>query len=402
MPKILPLQLLVFRHPDDADVRPYEDAATAAFEGGKEPVHYLGTAEDLGIQVRRFSSAPAESAAKVLDEFAHTLVMVLIDDELLRADRALWNWLGDCWAHVSVSNGRHSLLAVPMEERLGARFTGMDARLATLQVRPVEELGEKGIRPAMLALRALHEGRLLLARGLPSTHGNPSGFLRLFISHAKIDGLPLAQALKYHIKNTAWLTSFYDADDLPAGSNWEEELKQGVGASVIIMLRTEVYETRYWCQQEVRWADEYATPAVLVEARTGLNHAGASLPFDRVPTARIPDGNLIRVLFLALREALRFLHFMRLVEEMKREGEIAAAAELHVFSLAPSSAALLRACKLMSKKGTAGAGTRLIVYPDPPLPTGAYEAAEALVEKFAPGVQLTTPNTIAALTGSTP
>lgn len=77
------------------------------------------------------------------------------------------------------------------------------------------------------------------------------------------------------------------------------------------MLRTEVYEGRYWCKQEVLWADEYATPAVLVEARTGLDHPAGGLPFDRVPSVRIPDGNLLRILFLALREGLRFLLFMR-------------------------------------------------------------------------------------------
>ena len=69
------------------------------------------------------------------------------------------------------------------------------------------------------------------------------------------------------------------------------------------------YNSHHWCQQEVLWADEYATPAVLVEARTNLNHPAGTLPFDRVPTVRIPDGNLLRILFLALREGLRFLYF---------------------------------------------------------------------------------------------
>jgi len=128
----------------------------------------------------------------------------------------------------------------------------------------------------------------------------------------------LAYALKHQIEVLGWLEDFYDVDDLPAGRNWQRELERGVGSSLLIMLRTEVYDGRHWCKQEVLWADEYATPAVLVEARTGLNHPAGSLPFDRIPTVRIPDGNLLRILFLALREGLRFLLFSRRVEEMKK------------------------------------------------------------------------------------
>jgi hypothetical protein len=50
---------------------------------------------------------------------------------------------------------------------------------------------------------------------------------------------------------------------------------------------------------------------LLVDARTSLNHPAGTLPLDRVPSVRIPDGNLVRILFLALREGLRFLLFMR-------------------------------------------------------------------------------------------
>ena len=40
----------------------------------------------------------------------------------------------------------------------------------------------------MLALRILHESRVLLATALPANDGHRPGYLRLFISHAKMDG----------------------------------------------------------------------------------------------------------------------------------------------------------------------------------------------------------------------
>lgn len=404
MPATAPLQVLLFRHTRDTDVLPYEEAIVRAFQGGKEAGGYLATGDDLGIQLQVFSAAPKveHAPAQLLDSFCHTLAIVLIDRVLLKeSDQALWDWLSECCEHIDASEGRHAILAVPMDERVGDELSSKRPALASIQLRQVHELGEKAIRPAMLALRVLHESRILLANALPLTPppGFPPGFLRLFISHAKIDGLPLAQALRYQIKNIGWLQSFYDADDLPAGCNWQKELERGVGSSLIIMLRTEVYDSRYWCQKEVLWADEYATPAVLVDARTGLNHPAGFLPLDRVPAVRIPDGNLVRVLFLALREGLRFLHFMRRVEEMKRSGEIPDPIELRVFSFPPSMSALLRACYSIAGSSASQKAPRLILYPDPTLRAGLYEAAVALVEKYAPGTRLVTPNTLAATKG---
>ena len=399
MPSTAPLQILLFRHPDDKETLPYEDAIVRAFQGGKEVGGYQANGEDLGIQLGVFSSAPPLSPSTTLDSFSHTLTVVFIDYSLLNAGGSLWDWLAACSEVTSASDYRHAMLAIAMDERTGDRFSGMRAVFGTLQLLQVHDLGERAIRPAMLALRLLHECRLLLAEALPNSTGF-DGYLRLFISHAKMDGLPLAHALKHQIEALTWLEDFYDVDDLPAGKDWWRELEKGVGASLIIILRTEAYDSRHWCKQEVLWADEYAIPAVLVDARTALNHPAAALPLERIPTVRIPDGNLIRILFLALREGLRFLYFMRDVEQMKQDGDIPAAAELRVFSYSPSMTALLRACHSLGASGKPATTPHLILYPDPPLRAGLYEAAEALVASYAPpGTRLLTPNTIAATKG---
>src|SRR5580698_1408162 len=51
MPTLAPLQLLLFRHMEDDDVLPYQEAILRAFQGGKEASNYLATGEDLGIQL---------------------------------------------------------------------------------------------------------------------------------------------------------------------------------------------------------------------------------------------------------------------------------------------------------------------------------------------------------------
>jgi TIR domain len=397
-----PLQVLLFRNPADSDVLPYEDAIVRALQGGKEAGDYLATGEDLGIQLEIFSSAPPRSPADILSTFCHSVTIVLIDKELLAGDDAMWDWLAECWNLTKQSKGQHVMLAIPMDERIGSKFSVRRPGLDLLQLLQVHDLGEKMVRPATLSLRILHACRVALATALPQEAGAVLGYFRLFISHAKMDGLPLAHSLKHLIEGLG-LTKFYDVDDLPPGCDWQEELEKGVGSSLIIMLRTEGYESRAWCRQEVLWADEYATPAVLVEARTGLQHPSGILPLDRVPSVRIPDGNLMRVLFLALREGLRFLLFFRRIEQMKNDGTLPQPAELRVFCYPPSMAALLRACYSLSASTAPPTHPRLIIYPDPTLRTGAYEAAQALVASHAPsGTLLVTPNTLAATTGGTP
>lgn len=404
MPTPAPLQLLLFRHADDLDVNPYQEAILRAFQGGKDVRNYLATGEDLGIQIEVFGGPPALGATAIVDSFCHTVTVVLADSTFLnRGGDPLWDWLVDCWNLTRASNGRHAMLVVALDERVGKRFLGKRPGLASLQLLQVHSLGEPAIRPAMFALLLLHECRVRLAGALSPSLGFDAGHLKLFISHAKMDGLPLARALKHQIGELGWLPKFYDADDLPPGCDWQAELEKNVGSSLIVMLRTEEYDNRHWCQQEVLWADEYATPAVLVDARTNLNHPAGILPLDRVPSVRIPDGNLVRILFLALREGLRFLHFMRRVEEMKRSGALPAPVELRVFTFQPSMAALLRASRLLASSTTANSVPRIILYPDPPFRAGTYEAADALVASYGPaGTRLVTPNTLAATKGATP
>ena len=404
MPTRAPLQVLLFRHSVDADTVPYQEAILHALQGGKDTRNYSATGADLGIQSEIYESTPAFPAPDTLDSFCHTVSVVLVDNGLLsKCDALTWDWLEACWNHVRASNGRHAMILVALDERVGKQFLAKRPGFSTLQTLQVHSLGETAIRPAMLSLFLLHECRVRLSQALASSLGFNPAPLKLFISHAKMDGLPLARALKHQVEELKWLPKFYDADDLPPGCDWQAELEKNVGASLIVMLRTDEYDNRHWCQQEVLWADEYATPAVLVDARTSLNYPAGSLPLDRVPSVRIPDGNLVRILFLALREGLRFLRFMRRVEEMKSSGALPDPVELRVFSFQPSMAALLRTCRLLSGSTADPKVPRLILYPDPPFRAGLYEAADALVKDYGPtGTQLTTPNTLAALKGVTP
>src|SRR5581483_6810681 len=134
MPAAAPLQILLFKHSDDADVMRYENALVRAFQGGKEAGEYLATGEDLGIQLEVFSDTPPQAAAETLDAFCHSFVVVFADQAFLsKSSRALWDWIVSCWVHAEASNGRHLMLVVAMDERQGRAFTSKRSELESLQ-----------------------------------------------------------------------------------------------------------------------------------------------------------------------------------------------------------------------------------------------------------------------------
>ena len=116
MPAAAPLQILLFRHPDDQDVTQYENAVVRAFQGGKDAGEYLATGEDLGIQMEVLTDTPPRPVPGMLDASCHTLTVVFIDRALLdKATASFWGWLVQCWNHVDASDGRHAMLAVALE-----------------------------------------------------------------------------------------------------------------------------------------------------------------------------------------------------------------------------------------------------------------------------------------------
>jgi hypothetical protein len=90
--------------------------------------------------------------------------------------------------------------------------------------------------------------------------------------------------------------------------------------------------------------------------------------------------------------------FVVRVTQMKVNRDLPVDCEVKAFSFQPSMAALLRACNGLA---TSSASQKMIVYPDPPLRAGLYEAANALVNEAAPGTKLVTPETISAMGAST-
>lgn len=85
--------------------------------------------------------------------------------------------------------------------------------------------------------------------------------IKVFISHAKADGVQIAEALRQAIQGHGQLRAFFDESDLAIGYPFAETLEAGAtsaaedsGTQAMIAVYTDAYAGRPWCQRELRLA----------------------------------------------------------------------------------------------------------------------------------------------------
>ena len=172
--------------------------------------------QGTGAAVRRFyvdSKDPNRGlppGASELDKALHTLVVLVVTPALCDDDAVVAE-LDLIALAVQNSQLRHDLIVLGTSEETLMRFrmhTKANA-LKTPQGWSLEKLGEYALRPSHAAIMALNKAHRLLNRAISA---GANGKARFFISHAKLDGLPLAHSLLHTIKQFPWLSQFYDAE----------------------------------------------------------------------------------------------------------------------------------------------------------------------------------------------
>ncbi len=402
---IPPLHLIICRQGDSEPAADLAGAIQNAFRGnvaGEDS--YLATISDLPVPIRNFSKCPNDLSPEIfLDHALHTLVVLLMD-ESMKADDDWSDWIRKCESHVANSSGRHQIIALCTNEELKKSFTLIRNQPNTRYTKKVGyddvqkngelAFGEYAERPAWFALLILQACRHLLARSVFDSNEETEKLkLRLFISHAKKDSLPLANSLRSALNQKEYFSTWYDTEDLAGVEDWRTAIREGVNNSVVIVLRTEKYDTRPWCRQEFVWADQCAVPIVCVEARNSLEYAADAISASRVPTVRIPDGNLFRILFLALKESLRILQMeCRLIQLERTHVGVRKAKQRFVIPYTPDLRNLTYAAKVIAeRKGKSRVGYNVILYADPPLTPELYQASKSYMEQRCGMTYLLTP-----------
>jgi hypothetical protein len=192
--------------------------------------------------------------------------------------------------------------------------------------------------------------------------------LRVFLSHAKHDGLDLAREIRAYIASHTHMNTFFDAHDIPPGTAWKQVLYEEAGdrQNALLILQTDAYSTREWCRIEVLQAKLGWVPTLLVHAlRTSERRAFPYL--GNVPTVIWPSSchgeeAYEYVLGMLLYEVLRGAYFPRRVKALATLYGVSQ--PLKAIPYPPELLTLVAMHRLLHTDPAT-----IFVYPDPPLGT---------------------------------
>ena len=257
---------------------------------------------------------------------------------------------------------------------LFAESTSADGRTNMVRL-GLNDLDERDLQIPFFVLHLLRTATALLTKS-----ENSPGKTRFFFSHAKRDGVPLARGTQMWMKRLPGFRDFYDTDDLDLAGDWRGELSKAVADSILVVFRTEIFDQRYWCRQEVLWADEHHRPFICVDARWHLQQESSLIGFDSSPAVRVPDGSILRILMAALREACRVALFQRRVALATGSNH----AGIKAIPRAPSLVNLASARRELDRAVAADPSgqeiVQYIVYPNPAVPEEVRRSLESLIE----------------------
>src|ERR1035437_10153831 len=280
----------------------------------------------LGIPVY-FHTGAIPAAANLpgaLDlDAAETTVVIILIDTSIRADQAWRDCVRDIEGQVTGTGRRHLFLPIACEDRV---LTVVDKTncIRLYNVEPKD-------RPDRLTAALTHElARLLLARGTDittpdfGTLGKSYAPLKLFISHSKHgrEGTVIATEIRDYGHQHLPVATFYDSNDIAAGSNFEKEIQANVADSAMLVVQANTYSDREWCRKEVLFAKKYGCPALIINAVT-IGEDRLFPYLGNAPTIRWPFDSAHRceaAIDAALREVLRNVHFLEHVKTLKLAG----------------------------------------------------------------------------------
>ena len=93
--------------------------------------------------------------------------------------------------------------------------------------------------------------------------------LKLFISHTKKDedrcGEKTAKLFRDTIYSSTKFEAFFDANTIPNGSDFGKVIEKNASNSLLLILNSDNYSSRDWCQREIYYARKNDCPYVIVD-----------------------------------------------------------------------------------------------------------------------------------------
>lgn len=140
----------------------------------------------------------------------------------------------------------------------------------------------------------------------------------IFISHSKRDkgntGETMAKELRHFLYADTKLRSFFDVNDILDGYQFDQQIKENVKESLILVLFTDTYSSREWCRIEALTAKENMKPMVVVSQLQ--DGAERLFPYIGNVPSTVFHGDWRPVINLLLRTAIDYIYESQLLESL--------------------------------------------------------------------------------------
>lgn len=171
----------------------------------------------------------------------------------------------------------------------------------------------------------LHDCARLLMNFQPiwndAQNSNIPSPVKLFLSHAKKDGLEATKKFKQFVESETKLDVFFDAVDIADGYEFEKQIEENIENAALVVFHTDEYSSREWCRIEVLVAKRNKCSIVVVhDLKEGEKRA---FPYmGNTPTITLKDtenASFTEVLSLTLYQVLNNLFQNELLHSFQNE-----------------------------------------------------------------------------------
>lgn len=193
--------------------------------------------------------------------------------------------------------------------------------------------------------------------------------MSLFLSHCKAagGGEELAKRIKNFVDNETSVKSFFDKTEISSGELFTKRILKSVANSTMVLIITDDYSSRHWCQIEAAKAKELNRPIIALDFRSGFEDrifpGCANVPCLHIPhdALTISDdefsGVCLSILELAIIETIRCENNFKRLQAFKRSGVLPQNA---AFLIRPPELPSFDLCRKEAK-------SKVVCYPDPPV-----------------------------------
>ena len=341
------------------------------------------TGERICIPVR-FINDPLYDIKKEIDNCKYAAVVLFVDNKLLINKNSWYNLIHEVLVH---DNGRIRLYPVAFVDSrsISNSKIGLEKKnhitLTNIKIDLNETRIEKEIN--YIKFELAHEfSRLLFDhnRISESVNTEPTG-IRIFISHACVDGKEYAQDFNRYLSCNTSLDRFIDAYDIYKGDDFEKDINKNIESSALLILYTDSYSSREWCQHEVLYAKEKGRPILLVD----LLRVGEKRRFPYMANIRtihigdddISDDKKEKIVFNILLETIRVKYIKLYLEYLCTSFKIK---DTRIFTYPPELLTVLTEKSINHR-------IKRILYSEPPLNKRELK----MLNRVLPNIQFVTP-----------